>query len=190
MICASPSAQAIEEERDITIADFVVRQERVSFGSISVLRPLPLDELIRDVMVVNNIASLQDYLGWLQANITYEKDLTHQDRWSAPEETLKAKRGDCEDYAFLNEAVLRVMGLKPQVLALGGVGGQHAICVFKNNDEFFWIDNAELKTTTARTLEEFARHIFSACGGCYLLSVNLPTHDWDILFKRSVLVGQ
>ena len=73
---------------------------------------------------------------------------------------LQKRRGDCEDYAFLNAAVLRVLGYRPEVLAMGGLGGNHAICVFKENGRYSWIDNARLKRSKAESILEFTKYLF------------------------------
>jgi len=186
--CAD-SAFALEAMRSIPHGNLIIRQERYTVGSISVSRPIPLDEKILNTLIVNSITSLEPYLEWLSKNIIYQKD-GKRDAWAYPEETLKIKRADCEDFAFLNEAVLRVMGYEVQVLAMGGFGGHHAFCLFKEKDYYSWIDNSKLKRTKAKTISEFAKHIFTTYGSSYLLEVDLETKDMDILFKRSELLSQ
>ena len=107
-----------------------------------------------------------------------------------PEEMLQKKAGDCEDYAFLNAAVLRVLGYQPQVLVIGGFGFHHAICVFEENGHYSWMDNSEFRRTKTRSILEFARYLFSEYGGSYLLKINPKNRDWDILFRKSKLLSQ
>ncbi|MBN3039390.1 MAG: hypothetical protein JW869_08255 [Candidatus Omnitrophica bacterium] len=183
-------AFALEEQSTLGARGLVIRQARHKVGSICVSGPVALDEQIADTIIFNNINSLEDYLQWLGSNIKYEKD-AQDDHWAAPQETLNKKYADCEDYAFLNQAVLRVMGYNnAQVLAMGGFGLQHAICVFEKQGCYWWIDNTRLKKTSARSLKEFARHIFNECGSSYLLAIDFDKRDWDILFKRSTLLGK
>lgn len=186
--CAD-AAIALEGMRSIPHGNLIIRQERYSVGSISVSRPLPLDELILDTLIINSITSLEPYLQWVSENIIYTKD-GKRDAWAPPEETLENKRADCEDFAFLNEAVLRVMGYEVQVLAMGGFGAHHAFCLFKEAGYYSWIDNSKLKRTKTKTITEFAKHIFATYGSSYLLAVDLETKDLDILFKRSELMSQ
>ena len=71
----SASAYSLEGEDEKTpIRELVLRQEHYTKGAISVSRPLPLDEAIRDFIILNNIGSLEDYLSWLKTNIRYQKD--------------------------------------------------------------------------------------------------------------------
>jgi len=166
----------------------IIRQEIFETNGVLVCRPAPLDEEIRHIIINNNIGSLKDYVGWLKENIKYKRD-NKGDYWSTPEETLQKRYGDCEDYAFLNVAVLQLLGYQPKVLAMGGLGGIHAICVFEENGYFSWIDNTELKKTQTQSILEFAKYLFSEYGCCYLLTVSLKTKDWDILFKKSEIVN-
>ena len=148
----------LEEENTGFSGNFVIRQERYETDGVWVSRPVPLDEKIRNIIYNNNIKSLEDYEQWLGGNIKYKRD--DEDIWSPPEETLQKKYGDCEDFAFLNAAVLRVLGYQPKVLAMGGRGRNHAICVFKQNGRYLWFDNTKLARTQASSLLEFAKYIF------------------------------
>lgn len=189
LLLGNTSVLALEKENIAFIKELVVRQERFETNGICVSRPVPLDEKILDIIIVNNIVSFEDYARWLQKNIKYKEDEA-ADHWSTPEETLQNKCGDCEDYAFFNEAVLRVLGYQPQVLAMGGLGSRHAICVFEENGRYCWLDNTELKRTKAGSILEFAQYLFTKYGACYLLTLNLKARDWDILFKKSEISTQ
>lgn len=175
---------ALEQESVGFDRSLVIRQETYETNGIRIYRPVPLDERIMNIVVNNNIRSFEDYIHWLQENIKYARD-EEGDYWLSPEETLRRKRADCEDYTFLNAAVLRVLGYQPKTLAMGGLGGNHAICVFEENGYYSWIDNAKLKRTQAQSMPEFAKYLFAEYGCAYLLQLNLETKDWDILFKRS-----
>lgn len=154
---------AYEQKRAYSPRKLVIRQETYSANGISVCRPLPLDIEILDLINKNNIRSVEDYADWVKKNIRYEKD-KGKDTWAAPQITLKRKYGDCEDYAFLNAAVLCVLGYQPKVLAMKGLTGCHAICVFQENGYYFWIDNTELKKTSTRTFADFGRYLHDEYG--------------------------
>ena len=182
------SVLALEREDAAFIKKLVVRQEMFRTNGICVSRPVPLDEKILDILTINNIVSFEDYSRWLKNNIQYKKD-ERGDQWSTPEETLKNRCADCEDYAFFNQAVLRLLGHQVQVLAMGGLGFRHALCAFEEYGRYYWIDNTELKRTEAESISELAQHFFNKYGACYLLSLNLETRDWDILFRKSEIIG-
>ena len=101
------------------------------------------------IAITNNIKSIEDYILWLQANIKYKRD-ENQDYWADPEETLKNKLGDCEDFAFFNQAALHVFGYQSNVVALLRPFRSHAVCVFKDNGNYVIIDNNQLKRTQAK----------------------------------------
>jgi len=159
---------AYEQKRAYSSRKLVIRQETYSANGISICRPVPLDMEIWDFINKNNIRSIEDYVDWVQKNIRYEKD-KGKDTWAAPQVTLKRKYGDCEDYAFLNAAVLRVLGYQPKVLAMKGLTGGHAICVFQENGYYFWIDNTEIKKTSTRTIVDFGRYLHDEYGSNRLL---------------------
>ncbi|MBU0683969.1 MAG: transglutaminase-like domain-containing protein [Candidatus Omnitrophota bacterium] len=138
---------------------FVVRQETVRDGSVLVCRPSELDLRIIDLIKNNNITSLEEYSAWLEKNIQYRAD-GENDEWALPQETLGRLYGDCEDYALLNVAVLRVLGYESKIVILGTSEKEHAICVFEKNGNFLWFDNAELKYTDAVTMGRFKQYMF------------------------------
>jgi len=116
----------------------------------------------------------------LKKNVKYRKD-DGTDIWSLPDETLTRKYGDCEDFAFLNAAFLRVLGYKPKVMAIiGGIRRTgHAICALRRGDHYLWFDNAELKKIPAVSIEEFTKHIFRryACLGLFEIDLDNRTKD-------------
>lgn len=123
-------------------------------GSIQQI-PHHMDAAIVKAFQTENINSFDQYQIWLRETFHYKKD-SGSDAWADPAETLAAGEGDCEDFAFLNAAVLRVFGYTPKVLALydGLVMPSHAVCVFEDAGTFNVFDNTKLKTTRARTIQE------------------------------------
>jgi hypothetical protein len=182
----SAYALAVESE-NAGFRNLVIRQERFETNGVLVSRPVPLDVKIRDIIVFNNIKSIEDYAHWLERNIKYRKDRNGDD-WSAPEETLLRRNGDCEDYAFFNEAVLGRLGYETRVLAVGGLFGNHAICVFQENGYYSWIDNNKLKRSKAQSILEFAKYLFTRYTCFYIYSLDFKTKRWKILYKKSEMV--
>ena len=145
---------------------FVIRQDTCRAGAIFVSRPNPTDVSILDLLHTYGISSAEDYARWLQETIEYKKD-EGGDNWAEAQETLEKKRGDCEDFAFLNAAVVSVLGYGPKVLGLNGIRsqegkliGNHAICVFEQDGRILYFDNQKLKNSPAASIEEFARYMF------------------------------
>ena len=88
---------------------------------------------------------------WLKNNIVYEKDVfshSSDDYWQTPEETVTLKTGDCEDFAFLAQALLRKINIYSTVLSMQYKKGRgHAICIFTNKGYYNFFDNAYLCTS-------------------------------------------
>lgn len=82
-----------------------------------------------------------------------------EDYWQSPEELLIRRRGDCEDYALLAQAVLRVNGIRAEVLSVFGAGGYaHTVCVFAdatgryniiNQDRLFYVRAPSLEAAAS-----------------------------------------
>jgi hypothetical protein len=144
-----------------------IRQETYKIGQALISRPHRTDTIVSDMLRAHGITSLEEYLKWLRDTIRYKRD-GGDDIWALPEETLERRYGDCEDYAFLNAAVLQVLGYRPKVLALMGIRmfvrrciANHAICAFEKDGHYLYFDNGELKSTDASSMDEFARYIFA-----------------------------
>lgn len=163
-------------------SNLAIRQEKFQTGSVLVSQPSRVDERIRDIIVFNNIRSFDDYTGWLKQNIVYKKD-KGKDIWSVPKVTLQRKNGDCEDFAFFNEAVLRVLGYQSRVIAVIRPFHSHALCIFKENGCYLIIDNNNLKRTQAKSMPEFAKYIFEKYRCSSICEINLKTKERNTLFE-------
>lgn len=133
--------------------EIIIRQEKIENNGIVVYQPNSLDLKILDIIIQDNIQTLEGYAQWLEENIKYKNE--EADYWQSPEETLERKAGDCEDFAFLNEAFLRVMGHNPKAMGLLNINKRgHAICIFVEGDYYSYFSNMVLKRTQMRTIEE------------------------------------
>jgi len=168
------------------IKNLVIPQERYETNGVFISRPSSTGERIRNIIVFNNIQTLDGYALWLHKNIKYKRD-KGKDSWSSPGETLQKKYGDCEDLAFLNEAVLRALNYQPKVLIVVRPLNNHAICVFKENSYYSLIDNTKLIRTKTGTILEFSKFLFMKYGFSSLREINFKTRQWgkklDILRK-------
>ncbi|MCG3176568.1 MAG: hypothetical protein MOGMAGMI_01526 [Candidatus Omnitrophica bacterium] len=121
------------------------------------------DRLIADFLDSRNIRDIYAWRQWLSENIRYNKDLNGDD-WSSPIVTLKRGSGDCEDYAILNRAVLRVLGHRADIYVVERWAASHAICIFSydiggtlywgytDNDRFVITEQSDFKTFTRELL--------------------------------------
>ena len=135
----------------------VLAQERFERDGVLVSRPRAEDVQVHDFLKTQSIASPGDYFAWLKANIAYVPDT--EDVWSDPAETLRRRRGDCEDYAFLTKEVLHVLGSDAQVLILDRGRAQHAVCIFRNGSHYAWVDNTEFHSSPRSSLENFLKDL-------------------------------
>lgn len=178
-----PSACGAEET--FPLKSWHIQQERQYANGVLVSRPHPTDKRVFDFMHTNRIYSLKDYVRWLKINTRYFKD-TDGDQWATPEETLKNKTADCEDYAFLSKAVTQMFGYKPHfVAAVRANGRAHAICVFKHGDAFYWFDNTTLHQTPARSITEFGEYITVHFNYTAMLELNVDSRKWNLIYQRT-----
>ncbi len=147
---------------DPFLEKLVLRHENSSQNGVLVSRMNPIDARIKELMANNRIESLDDYANWLAGNFTYRKDQT--DRWARPGETLNKYYGDCEDFAFLNAAVMQVLGYETHLIALKGRSRNHAICVFLKEGQYYWFDNNRLVQSTAKTFPDLLQAINESYG--------------------------
>ncbi|MBN2119898.1 MAG: transglutaminase domain-containing protein [Candidatus Omnitrophica bacterium] len=161
-----------------------ISQQRFEKAGLLISRPDPLDEEIMHLLTFNKIITPRDYAGWLSKNLKYRAD-EKTDSWSDPIDTLKTKGGDCEDLAFLHKAVLKALGFEPEVLALLRLFKSHAICVFKDEDCYYLIDNTSLKKTKAKSISQLARYLFLNYNCASIAKADFQRKDWQVLFKKS-----
>ncbi len=71
------------------------------------------------------------------------------DLWAAPLATARSGRGDCEDYAILKYASLRLLGLSPQdmrlvIVTLPLAGQDHAVLAVRLDGRWLMLDNRRM----------------------------------------------
>lgn len=63
---------------------------------------------------------------YVKTRLQYVQEERGQDHWQSPEETVRKGGGDCEDFAFLGQEILRRQGKIAHVISPPG----HAVCVW------------------------------------------------------------
>jgi len=106
--------------------------------------------MINDVTIpvvtgsTNDIKALAG-LNWVKTNIIYTPDKSSygiDEYWAYPYQTLKRKRGDCEDGAILIANILLRSGVpwyRVRVCAGSVNGGGHAYCVYCRETDNEWV---------------------------------------------------
>lgn len=84
---------------------------------------------------VGSISDIQSVL----SQVTYKRDCI--DWKQTPELTWGLKRGDCEDFAYLAQALLKQIGIESRILKVWWNGQGHAVCLF---DKYIF-SNANLR---------------------------------------------
>lgn len=96
----------------------------------------------------------QELAIWLSQGFKYEGEMP--DYWQTAQETLNLRKGDCEDFAILSQAVLARLGINSSILIIKfkDLKQSHAICVWKDEQSFYnIISNRKLMQTKARTIK-------------------------------------
>lgn len=114
--------------------------------------PLAPGQDLSALLESENIHTFEDYIFWLRDHARYEAD-GETDTWASPETTFITKKGDCEDFAFLNAAVLSHFGYPRIVLAYDEPERSHVICAYRDGLFINIINNTNLVMTNHTRLE-------------------------------------
>ena len=172
------------DKQSLLTKKLTLSQKKIKNGQVYISRPAILDEKIRSIIIFNEIFSIEEYITWLKNNIEYEAD-TNQDIWSNPMDTLKKGAGDCEDLAFLSAAFLKVYGHHPKIIGIFLTQGKkHAICVFKNQGRYYWIDNFRLIKTNASTFQELSDYFFNRYNCHAIVELILEKNIFKLIARK------
>lgn len=96
----------------------------------------PMPNMHRNNLKVINVA--------VNRNVTYVPDPT--DQWQTPQETMKLRKGDCEDYVLLKRAMLLNKGWRSDQLVMLIAKDllmrqDHALLLVLDGDRIWMLDN-------------------------------------------------
>ena len=86
----------------------------------------------------SSINTPKDIGDWMETNFTYQSE--EVDYWKSPEETVKDKGGDCEDFSVLSKKILEDLEYTAWFITMDTKADKyigHAICLFKEKDGTF-----------------------------------------------------
>lgn len=113
-------------------------------------------EAVRDIK--GRFTSPESLSKWLKKNIHYKSDRIAGDYWQPPDETLKVKTGDCEDFAILVQALLAEVNIPSEVVFIGlkkGIKSRtHAICVFEQGGLYGFFSGPYLHQPFALSIQQ------------------------------------
>lgn len=100
---------------------------------------------------------------YVNSRVQYEDDqrrFGRADVWSSANETLRAGRGDCEDYAIAKLQILRAAGFKDRDLYLSIVHdlvrrADHAVVVARADGHMYVLDDGTSEVLDARVVSDY-----------------------------------
>ena len=120
--------------------------------------PLSLDSVARFYPTPQALAR------FLHQAITFKTDeelFGEPDYWQAPEEFLRRRAGDCEDYALFAQAILQRQGIESHVLSVFGEEGYaHTVCVFMQSGQYHVINQDRFQAYGATSVETLAWQLY------------------------------
>jgi len=124
-----------------------------------------------------------------RTNIKYKSDWSvHHEKeyWQSPKETLVLKTGDCEDFAFLAQALLNEIGISSSVISIQhmkeGKQKGHAICVFPKERPRGYFSGQQLHTSNKEIDANFIAKLYPAWVS--ISELDFFGHSRTPLYKR------
>lgn len=115
--------------------------------------------------VLEEISTPEELAQWMSRHFEFREDeslVGSLDYWQRPEEFLRRRQGDCEDYALFAQYILQKMGIEAYVVSLYGERGYaHTITVFKDHGRFRILNEDRLLKDRAQTIEEALSRVYA-----------------------------
>jgi predicted transglutaminase-like cysteine proteinase len=110
---------------------------------------------------------------YVNARVAFTDDLRQYHRadvWQSASDTLRRRRGDCEDYAIAKLQLLRAAGVAPSDLYLVIVKdlvrrADHAVLVVRIGEQMLLLDNATDRVTDATAYQDYRPVLSYAAAG-------------------------
>lgn len=141
-------------------------------------------ETVRDIRGrFNSAGSLSK---WLKKNIHYKSDRIAGDYWQPPDETLKVKTGDCEDFAILVQVLLAEVGIPSEIVFIGLKKGiknsTHAICAFEQGGLYGYFSGPYLHQPFASSIQQLVNEKYPHWTA--IAEIKFPTREKIFLARR------
>jgi hypothetical protein len=110
------------------------------------------------------VRSPEELARWLSREFNYS--MTLGGGVHSPDETIRSRSGDCDDFAILASDMLTRIGVENRVLVIrfSGLSAAHAICIWKERGgTYSFISNSELCRTGMDTVEAAVRKFYPDC---------------------------
>ena len=113
--------------------------------------------------VAQTLNSPEDIAKYIWKNFRVESDQAQfgrEDHWQTPDELLKNRKGDCEDFSRFAYEILKKNGISAFMINVYGKKYAHTVCVFKENGKYHILDGTDVKRTNAKSLNEVFEKIY------------------------------
>jgi predicted transglutaminase-like cysteine proteinase len=128
----------------------------------------PWRPLLRSLTGMARAEQIQAVNSWVNARIAFTDDARRKGRidvWSGASDTLRRKRGDCEDYAIAKMKLLEAAGVDREDMYLVIVDdlvrrADHALLVVRSGDQMLVLDNGTDQILEAGSVTDY-RPVFS-----------------------------
>jgi len=114
--------------------------------------------------IMGFVNSPQTMVDWFAKEFSYQWQMYPDCK--TPSEMVSAKKGDCDDFAFLASALLRRMKIPNEILILKfkGLKMAHAVCAFKKEDgAYSFISNKKLFHTGKYNRSDAIKKFYPDC---------------------------
>ncbi len=106
------------------------------------------------------IRTARNVAEWLTSEFVYEWEML--DYWQKAEETVRLKKGDCEDFAILSQEMLDNIGVKCEIaiVKFQDLNYAHAICIWKEKGSYRFMSNRELVETGVDSIQDAIEKVY------------------------------
>jgi len=131
---SKPSSPEGFHPQDIVVKP---RFDNMDAGSVTMSNTVSLESLAADTR-----ADPEEICRQIRDHVQYAADTQSEDEWRPSEETLKAGRGDCEDFAICVKDMCAKKGLQSDIRIISSkvTGKSHAIAT-GNDNGVLWISS-------------------------------------------------
>lgn len=94
----------------------------------------------------DHLRALAQIHAWIRDTIVYRQEIPGRNHWQAPQETLATGQGDCEDFAILAYASVRLYGLPAYKVRLAHLDTRpqaHMVCIVRIGNTSILLDNTK-----------------------------------------------
>lgn len=152
--------------------------------NLFLFKTLLITTVLTSSIYPSSIKTPTDLGNWMSKTLSYQAEKDGEDYWQTPEETVKKKTADCEDFGILAKYVLTDLGYKPYLIILVNrlTNKGHAICVFRDKEGNWGIfDNTYYNQTYYKSLKKIFKTYYPQYNEFYVS----PGKGWGVrIFEK------